>query len=194
MREPTVQTPGHALGDAIGITWMLRRVGDVLTVGHGGTTIGQHSSFTMVPERRFAVTVLSNCGPNGEQLNTELEKWVLREYLGVVEQEPAVLDADDRLLGEYTGHYEDSVALLADITARPGRLSVKIAVRPELVAEVGDIDRFEEPIVLGLLDGSADRYVVPEGSMMGMRGFFTRSDDGRVDSINLGGRRLERTS
>jgi len=194
MREPTVETPGHALGDAIGISWMLRRVGDVLTVGHGGTTIGQHSAFTMVPERQFAVTVLTNCGPNGEQLNTEFVDWALREYLGVVEAEPVLLNADERLLTEYTGHYADPVALSADVTAAGGRLVVKLAVRPEVLAEVGDVDRFEEPIVLGLIDGEPDRYVVPEGAMKGMRGFFVRGDDGRVVGVNLGGRRLDRST
>ena len=82
MRRPTVEMPGNALGDAVGISWLLRRRGEVTLVQHGGTTIGQHSAFVMVPERDFAVIVLTNCGPNGEQLNTELVDWALEHYSG----------------------------------------------------------------------------------------------------------------
>ncbi|HEX4222860.1 MAG TPA: serine hydrolase domain-containing protein, partial [Pseudonocardiaceae bacterium] len=59
MREPTVRMPGNALGDAVGISWLLVRRGDVLLVRHGGTTIGQHSAFLLVPERRFGIAVLT---------------------------------------------------------------------------------------------------------------------------------------
>lgn len=191
MREPTVQMPGNALGDAVGISWMLRSVGGVLVAEHGGTTIGQHSAFALVPERRFGVIVLTNCGPNGEQLNSDLVKWALEAYLGVVEPEPDVIDADPDLLGQYAGDY-DSAALAVAITGADGRLIVKLSVKPEVLAEVGEVDQFDAPIPLGLLAGGADRYVVTDGAMAGMRGYFSRDADGRVDSINLGGRRCDR--
>jgi CubicO group peptidase (beta-lactamase class C family) len=194
MREPTVETPGHALGDAIGITWMLRQVADVLVVGHGGTTIGQHSAFSMVPERNFAVTVLTNCGPSGEQLNTELVDWAMQAYLGVVDAEPDILDAPADLLEQYAGHYDDTVAMTVDISGRAGRLAAKITIRPELLAEVGDLDHYDEPIILGLIDGSDDRYYVGDGAMKGLRGFFSRGADGHVEAISLGGRRFARTA
>src|SRR5213079_945501 len=49
MQEPTVSAPGSAIGDHIGISWLLRDIGDTRLVQHGGTTIGQHSEFVMVP-------------------------------------------------------------------------------------------------------------------------------------------------
>lgn len=192
MREPTVHTPGHALGDAIGISWMLQDVGGVLTVKHGGTTIGQHSAFVMVPERGFAVTVLTNCGPSGEQLNTELVDWALEAYLGVVEAEPEFLDAPGDVLAQFAGHYDDSIAMSVDIAPQGGRLSAALTVRPELAAEIGD--RFDEPIPLGLLAGDGDRYAVPDGAMKGMRGYFDRDGSGVVTAVQLGGRRFARES
>ena len=191
MREPTVETPGNALGDAIGISWMLRTVGDVLVAEHGGTTIGQHSAFALVPERQFGVIVLTNCGPNGEQLNLEFVKWAMEAYLGLVEAEPDVVVAPADLLANYTGGY-DSAALGVAITAAGGGLSVKIDIKPEALAEVGEIDQFDAPIPLALLAGDDDRYIVTDGAMKGVRGYFTRGADGAVDSINLGGRRCDK--
>lgn len=194
MREPTVRTPGHALGDAIGISWMLREVGGVLTVSHGGTTIGQHSAFLIVPERQFAVTVLTNCGPSGEQLNTDMVDWALQAYLGVVEVEPDLLDASPELLSRYIGHYDDAIAMSVDITARSGRLVAQLTVRPEILEQIGQQDRLDEPIVLGLLADDPTRYLVPEGSMKGMRGYFDGDGDTGMTAVQLGGRRFARVT
>jgi CubicO group peptidase (beta-lactamase class C family) len=193
MREATVETPGNALGDAIGISWMLREVGGVLTVSHGGTTIGQHSVLQMVPERQFAVVVLTNCGPNGETLNTEVGEWALQSYLGVVAAEPDVLDAGPDLLDGYAGEY-DAIALSVHAATGDRRLVLDLEVKPEVRAQVGDVDSYDDPIVLGLISGPGDRYVVTEGVMKGMRGYFTRDGAGRIDSINLGGRRCDRVT
>jgi hypothetical protein len=191
MREPTVETPGNALGDAVGISWMLRRRGAVTLVQHGGTTIGQHSAFVLVPERNFAVIVLTNCGPSGEQLNTEIVDWALESYLDVVEPEPDLLDVTPQTLAEYAGGY-DAIALSAQITAESPRLVVQLSVKPEVLAETGELNQYEEPIPLGLVAEGPDQYVVTDGAMKGMRGYFTRDESGRIDSINLGGRRCDR--
>jgi CubicO group peptidase (beta-lactamase class C family) len=191
MREPTVETPGNALGDAIGITWMLLRRGDVTLVQHGGDTIGQHSAFVLVPERDFAVAVLTNCGPNGGQLNSELVDWALENYVGVVEPEPRLREVTHDVLADYTGDY-DAIALSVRITERLPNLVVDLSIKPEMLAETGDIDQHPEPIVLGLVTGGQDQYVVTEGAMKGVRGYFTRDGDGRIDSVNLGGRRCDR--
>jgi CubicO group peptidase (beta-lactamase class C family) len=191
MREPTAEMPGNALGDAVGIGWMLRRRGDVTLVQHGGTTIGQHSAFLMVPERDFAVIVLTNCGPSGEQLNTELVDWALETYLGVVEPEPELLPVTEGALDEYAGEY-DAIALSVTIAPRLPNLVVRMSVKPEVLAELGEVDEPAEPLLLGLVTDGPDQYVVTEGTMKGMRGYFTRDGSGRITSVNLGGRRCDR--
>lgn len=191
MREPTVEMPGNALGDAVGLTWMLRRLGDVTLVQHGGTTIGQHSAFVMVPERDFAVIVLTNCGPGGEQLNTDMVDWALENYLGVVEPEPELLPVNGDALDEYAGEY-DAIALTVTITPHLPNLVVRMSVKPEVLAELGEVGEEEEPLLLGLVAGGSDQYVVTDGVRKGMRGYFTRDGSGRINAVNLGGRRCDR--
>ena len=191
MQEPTADMRGSALGDYVGISWLLRDVDGVRIVGHGGTTNGQYSEFVMVPERGFALISMTNCGPNGSQLNTLLEKWALEHYAGLNDVEPEQLVLGDEALAQYVGRYE-TIAATADITAEAGQLRVKVEMKPEMRAvlrEQGeDVDEEQPTIPLALLAGDGDQYVVPDGPAKGMRGYFSRDADGHVDGVHLGGR------
>lgn len=196
MQQPTADMAGSALGDAVGISWLLGEIGGVRTVGHGGTTNGQHSSLTMVPERGFAVTSLSNCGPNGPQLNKSITAWALEHFVGLVEQEDEPLTLPDAELAAYTGTYE-TIAATVTVVAEAGRLSAAVALKPEAAAalqEAGDDAPEQPPFRLAILAGAPDRYVVPDGPAQGMKGYFTRGADGSVDGVHLGGRLATRTA
>src|SRR5256714_11816755 len=121
MKQPTVQSPGSAIGDAVGIGWLIRDVDAVRIVQPGGTTLGQDSDFQLVPERDFAIISMTNCGPNGHQFNEELVKWALEAYLGVDDKDPEPLSLSDDELAPYTGTYE-TIAVWADLTAENGTL------------------------------------------------------------------------
>jgi CubicO group peptidase (beta-lactamase class C family) len=191
MKEPTVDMRGSALGDYVGISWLLRDVEGVRIVQHGGTTNGQHSSFMMVPEHDFAFVSMTNCGPNGPQLNDEIEKWALNEYLGIVVTDPEPVDLSDEQLAPYVGDYE-TIAATVHIKAEGGRLWATVEIKPEmrkvLVEQLGEEDVVQPPVPLGLLGADGDRYIVPEGPGKGMRGYFARNGEGKVDGVHLGGR------
>jgi CubicO group peptidase (beta-lactamase class C family) len=190
MRQPTYEIAGSALGDAVGISWFLRDVDGVLVVGHGGDVIGQHSEFVMVPERDFAVIVLTNCDGSGSQLKDEAVKYALEAYLGVVDKDPEPIALDAQALAPYTGTYE-TVAAIATITAVGGGLVLNVEIKPEaraqLFAEDEEVPE-QPPIPLGMLEGDQDRYIVSDGPAKGMRGYFVRDADGAVESVHVGGR------
>jgi len=187
MQEPTVECPGNALGDAVGISWLMRDRDGLKVVAHGGDTAGQHSIFEMVPERRFAITSLTNCGPNGGEFNEEIMRWAFESYLGVDMSDPEPLRLDDDALEPYVGRYE-TIAAIADITAGDGVLIVDVTIRPEVLEQLHEEPDDDPPIPLGILPGDGDRYIVPEGPAKGMKGYFTRGADGRIDGVHLGGR------
>ena len=190
MQQPTVEMPGSAIGDAVGISWLLRDVQGVRIVGHGGTTNGQHSEFLMVPEHGFALISMTNCGPNGPQLNNALERWALEHFLGLADVEPEQLELGDEALAQYVGRFE-TIAAVCDITAQGGRLFAKVEIKPEMLAvlrEQGEDPEEQPPIPIALLAGPGDQYVIPEGPAKGMRGYFSRGADGAIDGVHLGGR------
>jgi hypothetical protein len=197
MQQPTFDMVGSALGDHVGISWLLAEVDGVRTVKHGGTMIGQYSDFTMVPDRDFAVISMSNCGPNGSEFNHRIVRWALEEYLGLSDPEPAALRLPDAELAPYLGRFE-TIAATVDITTGEGRLSAAVTIKPEMAKvmhESGEeVPDEQPPILLALLAGKPDSYVVDEGPAKGMKGYFTRDADGAVDGIHLGGRLATRVA
>jgi CubicO group peptidase (beta-lactamase class C family) len=192
MQQPTAEMPGSALGDHVGISWLLREVDGVKIVSHGGNTIGQDSGFELVPERDFGASILTNSSPNGFQLLEELQRWALESYAGVVVRDPEPLKLSAAELAQYAGTYE-TIAAWCHLTVEDGGLVVNVEPKPETVKQLReegeDIDT--PPIPLGVLP--EDRHIVTGGPAKGMKGYFVRNAAGDVEGIHIGGRLATRT-
>jgi CubicO group peptidase (beta-lactamase class C family) len=184
MQAPTASLAASALGDHVGIAWLLRDVEGVRVVAHGGTTHGQLSAFQMVPERDFAITVLTNA-TSGGQLHAAVVRWALEAYLGVVQRDPEPLPLTAEELAPYAGTYRTANGTLV-VTVEGDRLVATPHVDPEQRHRLSENPPEPQPVPIGLLDG--DRFIVVDGFAKGGRGFFARDAGGAVHGINLGGR------
>jgi CubicO group peptidase (beta-lactamase class C family) len=90
--------------DGVGVNWMLWHRGSVDIVSHPGGTNGQQSTFSLVPEHRFAVTVLTNAQA-GLLLGFEVTNWVLDRFLGLEPPPLTTVSVDPARLAEYAGEY-----------------------------------------------------------------------------------------
>lgn len=197
MQQPTVSMPGSAIGDHVGISWLLRDVGGVRLVAHGGTTVGQHSEFVMAPEHKLALISMTNCGPNGPKFNEQLLTWALEHYLGVTEEEPVPVRLSEDALARYVGTYE-TIVVLCEVSAKNGQLAANIRVKPEMaetLREAGqDPDEPQPELLLGMLSEDGDRYVITDGPAKGMKGYFARDAAGMVNGVHLSGRLATRVT
>jgi CubicO group peptidase (beta-lactamase class C family) len=193
MREPTVEAPGWAQGDAVGISWLLSDVAGLRVVGHGGATLGQLSLFKMAPERGFALVSCTNCSPVGAAFNERVMAWAWETLLDapIPEPETAARTADE--VAPYSARYE-TVANIIDITPSGDGLSVLVTDRPELLEEFGVELEQEPPVPFLFQAGHADRIVCTTPPHRGSTGFFVRDQAGRVTAVNAFGRHAVRTS
>jgi CubicO group peptidase (beta-lactamase class C family) len=193
MREPTVEAPGWAQGDAVGISWLLSDVAGLRVVGHGGATLGQLSLFKTVPERGFALVSCTNCSPVGSAFNERVMAWAWETLLDapIPEPETAARTADE--VAPYSARYE-TVANIIDITPSGDGLSVLVTDRPELLEEFGVELEQEPPVPFLFQAGHADRIVCTTPPHRGSTGFFVRDQAGRVTAVNAFGRHAVRTS
>jgi hypothetical protein len=174
--------------DGFGVTFGLRRTAEGVRVAmHGGSWAGQYSGFFFVPERDFAMTMLTN-SDGGSKLRLELfyDDWVLQRFAGLHNPpaEPTPLPA--ARLTEYEGAYlnrgldragnwlETMLTVQADDGALRGELSLG-----GVVSEIG-LAFYRDEYVLVEQGGST-----PPGSY---RTNFVRDADGGVAWLSYGGR------
>ena len=77
----TTQARKQSNDDDIGIGWHLRTVGGLRTASHGGTLGGHILLLEIVPERNFAIAILTNSN-TGWRLIQDVEREALKSYLG----------------------------------------------------------------------------------------------------------------
>lgn len=187
MKRPTASLRASALGDSVGIAWLLRDVEGVRLVSHGGTTNGQLSAFVLVPEREFAITVLTNADTGG-QLHRDMVKWALATCLDLTEPEPEPLSLSEAELAPYAGRYQTANGTL-ELTVEGDRLIANATYSEETLARLrsvfGDQVPEQRPIPMRMLVD--DRFIVVEGTARGTRGYFVR-EGGAVSAVDLGGR------
>ena len=178
-------TPAGSNAGAVGVTWMVKTIGGVKTVRHGGATNGQLSAFVLAPERGFAITVLTN-GSRGVELHGDVTKWALRRYLGVEEPLPERLPLNEAELAAYAGHYS---AALTDyeLTVRDGELWMQETPKGGFPDK--DSPPSEPPPPKRIYVCEGDLIIAPQPFG---RGEFLRGPDGSLAWMRFGGRIAKR--
>jgi CubicO group peptidase (beta-lactamase class C family) len=192
MRTP--QARKQSTDDEIGLSWHIRRVGPVRTYGHGGTLGGHILLLEIVPERNFAIAILTNAN-TGWRLIQDVEREALTSYLGVsyaanqgiahrglVETIPAAEPlAQQPDPAPYLGTYARPNTSYV-VRTEGGRLIVQD--RPNSGGTPRDY-----PVAFY----GPDRVIVTEGADRGQSIEFVRDPGGRVMWIRFVGRTAVRT-
>jgi CubicO group peptidase (beta-lactamase class C family) len=194
--------------DGMGVTWQLRPSAQgVRIVQHGGDYLGQHAGFIMVPERGFALTVLTN-SDGGPQLLGDLfvDDWALKRFAGVsnLPARPRALSKRELAPyeGLYTGQIIDPILTPSGSVAETrielkgtpdGRLRMR---RTDSVDSPGidsplDFARAEnEPVAESSLAFYRNDYVLAldENGEPFVRANFVRGPNGGIKWLRFGGR------
>jgi len=187
MQQPLV-SKGRA-GD-MGLTWHLEEVGGVRVVRHGGATNGQLSAFEMVPERQFAITVLTNAN-RGVELHGDVTQWALAHYLGVKAAAPEAVPMQPNALAEYAGIYALALATITlTLTQNGDGLTLRYEPR-------GGFPRADTPAPPAPppthLEFIGDDWIrATDLPFVGNRGEFVRDPDGSIGWLRWGVRAARR--
>ena len=189
MRVPT--GPGGAMFVELigwGVSWMIRPTAEnVPVVQHGGDLSGFHSGLIMVPERRFAMTLLTN-SESGPELLAQLfiDDWALRRFAGVsnLPATPRKLTAAE--LKPYEGQYWAEQIPTRDDSGQciPERIRFYI----DLKAQDGALTmtKVDSGLPSTTLTFYKHDYVLVQGN--GARANFLRAPDGSIEFFRIGGR------
>jgi CubicO group peptidase (beta-lactamase class C family) len=185
----TTQLRKQAYDEDMGLGWHLRTVGGVRTAAHGGTFAGHILLLELVPEKNFAIAILTNAG-SGWRLIQDVEREALRAYHGATfssnqaighrglnETLPAATPLPRQPSpAPYVGRYERPMNTV-DVRAERGGLVIQVRSR------AGNPDP-EMPIAFY----GPDRAVVSSGPEQQASIEFIRAADGTVQWVRVTGR------
>jgi CubicO group peptidase (beta-lactamase class C family) len=187
MRTP--QMHKQSTDDDIGIAWHLRSVGPLRVAAHGGTLAGHILLLELVPEKNFAIGILTN-STNGWRLIQDVEREILRSYhgatfpknyaiahRGLVETLPNVEPlAEQPDPAPYIGRY-----------LRPmNAVSVRVDGGKLIVQEIPNSGDPRPAMPIAFF--GPDRAVVTDGNDRGQSIEFVRDKDGQVAWVRVVGR------
>lgn len=187
MRTP--QLHKQSTDDDIGIAWHLRNVGGLKVAAHGGTLSGHILLLELVPEKNFAIGILTNA-INGWKLIQDLEREALKQYhgatftknyaiahRGLVESMPNVEPlAKQPDLAQYVGRYLRPMNAVS-VRVDGGKLAV------QEIPNGGD----PRPVMPITFFGQ-DRAVITDGNDKGQTIEFVRDTTGKVNWVRVVGR------
>lgn len=173
-----------SMAESVGVSWLLRKVGGVQTVAHGGATNGQLSAFLLVPEREFAITVLTNAN-RGRELHRDLVDWALAHYLGLHDPEPTILARTPAELADVAGRYEARMSHL-EVTVAADGLRVHTTPRGGFPHKDSPAGPTPPPSLMAFVGEDRLRFVA--GPARGGRAEIVRDEAGQIAWLRVGGR------
>lgn len=171
-------------GEAWGLGWSVQDVSGAREIMHGGGTKGQTSLLVLVPERAFALAVLTN-GESGGQVNQAVRRWLLKEVLGLEVRVPRPAESTGQEPGEVAGHYwgyHGDVALGVLAGKLVGQRVFKRGFPNE------DVPAPPAPPPMSLAYCDRDRLVVLDGDYRDATADVLRRPDGSIGWLRFGGR------
>ncbi len=163
-----------------GLGWSLRQIAGVTVVEHNGATNGFMARLTLVPERQFAIAVLTN-GEYGSPAHGAIAAAALERLLGLRADPPARLELSPEQLARFAGRYRHGLADLT-LTVEGGGYRVERVTRNPFSGE----ERVREPFSLAPIGETT--FIAEGGDVEGAVLEVFLQPDGAVRFVRFGGR------
>jgi CubicO group peptidase (beta-lactamase class C family) len=168
----------------MGITWFIRRVGDLTIYVHGGATNGQQAYFFFIPDSKFACAILTN-SDDGGIITTGIFNYALELYFKAKSKLPESVETPSSELKEYAGRYQIGTECL-DLKLR-GKYLIYHHI------PLGGFPTADTPPGPALppmrfLFYEKDRVIGMDEPYKDVLGDFLRDERGRVQFFCIGGR------
>jgi CubicO group peptidase (beta-lactamase class C family) len=116
-----------------GIGWTLGEIGGHRVLFHGGGTNGHITQMMAVPDKNFAISVLTNSGKGGEAINPIID-WALEHYCGLTRENPQPIELSNAELERYARLYKRASGDVM-VSVEDGKLKVEAKINHPLTHE-----------------------------------------------------------
>jgi CubicO group peptidase (beta-lactamase class C family) len=180
VRAPTYIAAGFAEWGGLG--WAIRFVDGVKVVEHGGSLNGFQVKLKFVPERNFAIAILTNSS-RGSVLGDRVAAWAFNQAFGLRVPQPEPVSLPDSVVARFAGQYRYSEGEKAVFTPENGGLW-------RVVKELDHDSGREQVFPPNLLRPISERdfVVVSQDEDEGAQVDFILDDDGAIRFLRMDGR------
>jgi hypothetical protein len=185
MRVPLYPASGF---EQIGLSWFIRDKEGVNIVSHGGATNGQIAGLYFIPEKQFALAVLTN-SEDGRTITGGALKQALKTYLDIDLIIPEPIETPEEELAKFTGNYE--LPLLAyELKLEKGQLMVH--EKPRGGFPTPDSPPLPPAPPMRIAFYEKDKVIILDEPMKNALGEFLRGPDGSLQYLRLASRVLKK--
>lgn len=181
--QPQIKAANFA--EEYGIGWETAEVDGVRLIGHGGSTNGFNARLTIIPERRYAIAILTNSG-RGAAMYNEVIAAEVEERFGLRKAKPQPINLPAEEIERFAGVYQrPDGRITTTATAEGLRLDMV------MVDVLNDKEEVYPPYDLRPI-GAVEFVVVTPGEDVDEHIDFLPGDDGRPRWLRTGGRLAKR--
>ena len=185
MRAPLYPASGF---DQIGLTWFIRDAGELKIINHGGATYGQIAGLYFIPEKQFALAVLTN-SEDGRAITGGALKQSLKVFLDFDLPTPEPIKTPVEDLDEYIGKYE--LPLLA-FELKLKKKQLMLHETPRGGFPKPDSPPLPAPSPMRAAFYEKDKIIILDEPMKNSLGEFLRRPDGSLQYLRLSSRVLKK--
>ena len=181
MRVPQVDAGARGM---MGITWFIRKIGEVTVYSHGGATNGQQAYFFFIPDEDFACAILTN-SDDGGIINDGVFSKILKLYFNAKSNLPKPIEFPNRELNEYVGRYKIGTECF-DLKVKDGQLiyhHIPLGGFPTPDTPPGPV---LAPMRFSFYE--RDKVIGLDEPYKNALGEFFRDEKGRINFFRIGGR------
>ncbi len=178
----TPQFPADRDEGDVGLSWMIRRIGAITFIQHGGATLGQICTLIIAPAHKFALAILTNSDHGGLATAAGV-KTALKAFFDTEETLPKPIAATPEQLAVYAGKYQRTSMTLTT-AVEGGNLILQLELTIDLKQE--EKAPLPPPITLDMC--GQDQFIVTDGIYKDMQVEFIRDQHGAIGWVRIGGR------
>ena len=173
---PAVDAP---TGGKTGVTWFVDEISGVRNIHHMGSFTGYRTWLELIPEREFAVVVLTN-SDRGIEVYEPLAEAAIKLFTGLEKPRIAPIDSDpkvlDPYLGKFVGVYQDYLIERDAGTYRAGTKSKPIY--PGAPA-------WADPDPATIANAGNGWFIVTDGPKRGLVGELLNDPNGKPNYLRI---------
>ena len=173
---PAVDAP---TGGKTGVTWFVDDISGVRNVHHMGSFTGYRTWLELIPEREFAVVVLTN-SDRGIEVYEPLAEAAIKLFTGLEKRRIAPIDSDPKVLDPYLGRF---VGVYQDYLIKRDAGTYRVETKSKPIYP--GAPAWADPAPATIANAGNGWFIITDGPKKGLVGELLNDPNGKPNYLRI---------